>query len=36
VDAALIRSIKRFDEYVSGIFAKDRLGAPKGMIEVTP
>ena len=34
VDAAIVRSANRFDEYVRGIFAKDRLGSAKGMIEV--
>lgn len=36
VDAAIVRSVRRFDEYLRGVFAKDRFGAPKGMIEVTP
>ena len=35
IDAAIVRGLVRFDEYVHGIFAKDRLGTPKGMIEVT-
>jgi hypothetical protein len=34
VDAAIVRSVRRFDLYVRGIFAKDRFGAPKGVIEV--
>jgi hypothetical protein len=35
LDTAIVRS-RRFDEYLRGIFARDRLGAPKGMIEVVP
>ena len=35
MDLAIVRSIKRFDEYVNGIFATDRSGMHKGMIEVT-
>ena len=34
VDATIVRSAKRFAEYVRGIYANDRLGRPKGMIEV--
>jgi hypothetical protein len=34
VDAAIVRSNLRFDQYVRGIFAADRLGASKGVIEV--
>jgi hypothetical protein len=36
LDLAIVRSVKRFDEYVGGIFAMDRKGTPKGMIEVAP
>ena len=36
LSAAIVRSIGRFDEYVLGIFAEDRSGTPKGVIEVTP
>jgi hypothetical protein len=35
VSAAIVRTAARFDEYVLGIFAEDRLGTPKGVIEVT-
>ena len=34
VDAAIVRRADRFDDYVSGIFGKDRFGAPRGTIEV--
>ena len=30
VDVAIVRSVKRFDEYLHGIFAEDRFGTPKG------
>jgi hypothetical protein len=33
LDIAVAR-VRAFDEYVRGIFAADRTGAPKGMIEV--
>jgi len=35
LDIAIVRG-GRFDEYLRAIFAKDRFGAPKGMIEVVP
>jgi hypothetical protein len=35
VSAAIVRTARRFDEYVLGIFAEDRFGTPKGVIEVT-
>jgi hypothetical protein len=35
VDAAIVRSARRFEQYVHGIYANDRVGRPKGMIEVT-
>ena len=35
LDIALVRSLKRFDQYVNRIFGNDRFGAPKGVIEVT-
>jgi hypothetical protein len=35
VSAAMVRTARRFDEYVLGIFAEDRWGTPKGVIEVT-
>jgi hypothetical protein len=35
LDTAIVRG-RRFDEYLRGIFARDRFGAPKGMIEVVP
>jgi hypothetical protein len=34
VDAAIVRSARRFEQYVYGIYANDRLGRVKGMIEV--
>jgi hypothetical protein len=34
VDLTIVRSAARFDEYVSEIFGTDRLGKPKGVIEV--
>ena len=34
VHAAIVRGSKRFADYVDGIFAEDRFGAPKGVIEV--
>ena len=34
VDAAVVRSVGRFDEYLRGIFGMDRFGTPKGVIEV--
>ncbi len=33
LDIAIVRA-RAFDEYVHGLFAADRTGAPKGMIEV--
>lgn len=33
LDIAIARP-KRFDKYVNDLFASDRLGAPKGMVEV--
>ena len=36
LNAAIVRDIRRFDEYVRGIFAEDRFGTPRGVIEVTP
>lgn len=35
VDATIIRGDSRFDAYLRGIFAKDRFGMPKGMIELS-
>lgn len=35
VDAAIVRRTARFEEYVQGIFSKDRFGTHKGVIEVT-
>lgn len=35
VSTVVVRSVGRFDEYVRGIFAEDRFGTPKGVIEVT-
>ena len=34
LDFALVRNQKRFDEYVNGIFGKDRFQLPNGAIEV--
>ena len=36
LDISIVRSAQRFDEYTGNIFAHDRSGTPKGMIEVTP
>lgn len=36
IDAAIVRSVGRFDEYLASIFGTDRSGMPKGVIEVTP
>jgi len=33
LDIAVVRA-RAFDEYVRGVFAADRSGAPKGMVEV--
>jgi hypothetical protein len=33
LDIAIVRA-KRFDEYVTQLFATDRRGVPKGMVEV--
>lgn len=34
VDAAIVRSDARFEAYVEGIYGTDRVGTPKGVIEV--
>lgn len=36
VDAIIVRSARRFEQYARGVFAKDRWGSPKGMVEVLP
>jgi hypothetical protein len=36
IDAAILSDIERFDEYVGAIFAEDRFGNAKGVIEVLP
>lgn len=34
LDIAIVRP-KRFEQYVRQLFAADRMGSPKGMVEVT-
>ncbi len=34
IDAAIVRSVRRFEDYAQSIFASDRFGSFKGMIEV--
>ena len=34
MDIAIVRSLKRFDEYISRIFGIDRFRTPRGIIEV--
>ena len=35
IDAAIVRSPTRFERYARGVFAADRFGQAKGMIELT-
>jgi hypothetical protein len=34
IDMAIVRSARRFDEYLQSIYGTDRVGSPKGVIEV--